>query len=114
MTIDGAADAEIFQVYLCEILVPTLLANDIVLLDNFGAHMNEATLALLAAAGTEARFLPAYSPDLNPIETDMEQGEGSLAAAGARTHSALLQEIAQLLGAVRADDASHLFCPVRL
>ena len=48
--------------------MPTLRPGDIVVMDNLGAHKNEATLALIAAAGAQTRFLPAYSPDLNPIE----------------------------------------------
>ncbi len=37
-------------------------------MENLGPHKNEQTLALIAATGATVRFLPAYSPDLNPIE----------------------------------------------
>jgi len=43
-------------------------ANDIVIMNNLGAHKNNATLALITQAGAEIRFLPAYSPDVNLIE----------------------------------------------
>lgn len=68
MTIEGATDTAVFQAYVREILGPSLRPGDIVVMDNLGAHKNEQTLALLAAAGATVRFLPAYSPDLNPIE----------------------------------------------
>ena len=61
MTIDGAANTEVFQAYVREILVPTLRAGDLVVMDNLGAHKNEATLALITAAGAQPRFLPPYT-----------------------------------------------------
>ena len=109
MTIDGATNTEVFQAYVREILVPTLRAGDIVVLDNLGAHKNEATLALITATGAETRFLPPYSPDLNLIEMMWSKVKALLRASGARTHSALLQAIARALAAVSADDAKHWF-----
>jgi len=109
MTIDGATNTEVFQAYVREILVPTLRAGDIVVLDNLGAHKNEATVALITACGAEARFLPAYSPDLNPIEMMWSKVKTLLRTAAARTDTALLQAIAHALAAVSADDAKHWF-----
>ncbi|MBK8477633.1 MAG: transposase [Opitutaceae bacterium] len=51
-----------------------------------GAHKNEATLALITATGAQVRFLPAYSPDLNPIEMMWSKVKAFLRAAQARTH----------------------------
>ncbi len=51
-------------------------------MDNLGAHKSAATLALIAAVGAEVLFLPAYSPEFNPIEKDVEQSEGELALLG--------------------------------
>ena len=109
MTIDGATNTEVFQAYVREILVPTLRPGDIVVLDNLGAHKNEATLALITAAGAQTRFLPAYSPDLNPIEMMWSKVKARLRAAAARSPQALLQAIAQALAAVTADDAKNWF-----
>ena len=67
MTIEGATNTEVFHAYVREILVPALRSGDIVVMDNLGAHKNESTLALIEQAGAQVRFLPAYSPDLNPI-----------------------------------------------
>lgn len=68
MTIEGATDTAVFQAYVRSILVPTLRPGDIVVMDNLAPHKNEQTVELLVQAGASVRFLPAYSPDLNPIE----------------------------------------------
>lgn len=109
MTIEGATNTEVFQAYVREILVPTLRSGDIVVLDNLGAHKNEATLAEISAAGAPTRFLPAYSPDLNPIELMWGKVKALLRAAEARSESALLQAIALALAAVTANDAKGWF-----
>lgn len=109
MTIAGATDTEVFRAYVRDILVPSLRPGDIVVLDNLRAHKSEATLALIAAAGAQTRFLPAYSPDLNPIEMMWSKVKTLLRAAGARSHSALLRAIAQALAAVTADDTRNWF-----
>ena len=109
MTIAGATDTEVFRAYVRDILVPSLRPGDIVVLDNLRAHKSEATLALIAAAGAQTRFLPAYSPDFNPIEMMWSKVKTLLRAAGARSHSALIRAIAQALAAVTADDARNWF-----
>lgn len=68
MTIDGATNTEVFYAYVRSILCPTLRPGDIVIMDNLGAHKNQRTAALIKASGAHLRFVPAYSPDLNPIE----------------------------------------------
>jgi transposase len=109
MTIDGATNTEVFEAYVREILVPTLRSGDIVVMDNLGAHKNEATLAFIKAVGAETRFLPAYSPDLNPIEMMWSKVKALLRAAEARSHPDLLRAIARLLSAVSARDAAGWF-----
>lgn len=65
---DGPMDGEMFLAYLDQILVPTLQAGDIVVMDNLGAHHVDGVRARVEAAGAELWYLPPYSPDLNPIE----------------------------------------------
>ena len=109
MAIEGATDTAVFQTCVREILVPTLRPGDIVVMDNLGAHKSEATLALIAGAGAQARFLPAYSPDLNPIEMMWSKIKAFLRAAEARSEQDLLKTIAQALAAVSAKDAQGWF-----
>lgn len=68
MTIAGATDTEVFQTYVRDMLDPTLRPGDLVVMDNLAPHNNETTLRLIEQTGATACFLPAYSPDLNPIE----------------------------------------------
>ena len=109
LTIEGPTDTAVFQAYVGEVLVPTLCPGDLVVLDNLGAHKNEATLALITATGAQVRFLPAYSPDLNPIEMMWSKVKAFLRAAHARTHEALLTAIAKALATVTAEDAKGWF-----
>lgn len=109
MTIEGATNTEVFYAYVREVLAPSLRRGDIVILDNLGAHKNERTLALIEQAGAEVRFLPAYSPDLNPIEMMWSKVKALLLKAQARNHPDLLVAIASALSAVTPQDALGWF-----
>jgi transposase len=109
MTVEGATNTEVFRAYVCEILVPALRPGDIVVMDNLGAHKNEHTLERIRQAGAEVRFLPAYSPDLNPIEMMWSKVKALLRKAQARNHSDLLKAIATALCAVTSQDALGWF-----
>ena len=66
--IDGAMDGRAFLAYVEQVLVPTLKKRDIVFMDNVRTHKVAGVREAIEAAGAELRYLPAYSPDLNPIE----------------------------------------------
>lgn len=66
--IDGPINGNIFTTYVTKVLVPTLAKGDIVILDNLGSHKGKAARSAIRAVGAHLLFLPAYSPDLNPIE----------------------------------------------
>ena len=109
MTMDGATDTDVFHAYVRAVLCPTLRPGDIVVLDNLTPHKDEPTLALITATGASVRFLPAYSPDLNPIEMMWSKVKTSLRAAEARTEPELLAAIGQALRGVTAQDAVNWF-----
>jgi transposase len=109
MTIKGATNTEVFYAYVREVLVPSLRSGDIVVMDNLGAHKNERTLALIEQAGAEVRFLPAYSPDLNPIEMMWSKVKSLLRKKQARNSPDLLAAIACALSAVTAQDSLGWF-----
>ncbi len=100
MAIERDTDAEVFQAYVRDVLCPTLGPGDIVVLDNLGAHNNDRTLALMAQAGAKVCFLPAYSPDLDPIETMWSKVKQFLRGSEARTAEELRAAIAAALRAV--------------
>ena len=66
--VDGPINGESFLAYVRQVLVPTLRPGDVVIMDNLGSHKSAAVREAIDAAGAELRFLPPYSPDLNPIE----------------------------------------------
>jgi transposase len=68
MAIDAATDTEVFRAFVTHVLCPSLREGDIVIMDNLSPHKSGPTIELIEATGAEVLFLPAYSPDLNPIE----------------------------------------------
>jgi transposase len=78
-------------------------------MDNLGPHKNEQTLSLIAATGALAQFLPAYSPDLNPIEMMWSKVKAFLRAAEARTQPDLIAAISRALRSVTPQDAINWF-----
>jgi len=109
MTLEGAANTEAFAVYLRELLCPTLRPGQIVIVDNVSFHRADRVRALVEAAGCRLLFLPAYSPDFNPIEHAFSKLKALLRAAGARTQAVLEAAIAAALDAVTAADADGWF-----
>ncbi len=55
------------------ILLPNLRSGDILVMDNLSSHKSVATLLKIESKGVEVRFLPPYSPDLNPIERSFQK-----------------------------------------
>jgi transposase len=81
----------------------------VVVVDNVGAHKPDRMRALVEAAGCRLVFLPAYSPDLSPVEEAASLIKALVKAAGARTRAALDAAIAVALAAVTAEDAAGWF-----
>jgi transposase len=109
MTVESATDTDVFRAYVREILCPALRPGDVVVMDNLSPHKNDRTLALIRAVGASVEFLPAYSPDLNPIELMWSKVKASLRATEARTAPDLLTAIGQALRRVTPRDAVHWF-----
>ena len=109
MTLEGATDTESFRAYVEVVLVPTLQPGDMVVMDNLSPHKSDPTLVLITQAGAQVVFLPAYSPDLNPIEKMWRKVKALLRAAEARTPAQLVQAIGQALAQVTTQDALGWF-----
>jgi len=109
LTIEGATDTEVFSLYVEQILLPALRPGDIVVMDNLYPHKSEPTLKKMAEAGVQVLFLPAYSPDLNPIEKMWSKLKAYLRKAEARTREELEQAIAEALKTVTPQDARNWF-----
>jgi transposase len=109
MALEGTTDTETFRAYVREVLVPTLRAGDIVVMDNLSPHKSDQTLALIVAAGAQVLFLPAYSPDFNPIEMMWSKIKSLLRGAEARTAADLITAIGQALACITSKDALGWF-----
>ena len=109
MIIEGSVNAAAFEAYVEHILVPSLSAGQIVVMDNLSAHKGVRVRQLIEARGCELLYLPAYSPDYSPIEETFSKLKAFLRRVGARTHEALQEAIGQALETVTAADALGWF-----
>ena len=116
MVLAGATDTAAFEVYVEHFLVPTLQPGKVVVWDNLSAHKSKRVQQLIARSGCELWPLPAYSPDLSPIEEAFSKLKTGLRRAGARRAEALLEAIADGVNAITAADARGYFthCGYRL
>jgi transposase len=109
MALEGTTDTESFRAYVLAVLLPTLQPGDLVVMDNLSPHKSDPALALISNAGAQVLFLPAYSPDLNPIEKMWSKVKSLLRGAEARTPADLITAIGQALAKVTAQDAIGWF-----
>jgi len=107
--IDCPMNGVIFIEYLRQCLVPTLRPNDIVNIDNLPAHKVEQVRQIIEAAGAELRYLPAYSPDLNPIEPAFAKLKAHLRKAKERTVPALYDRIGTVLDLFTPTECRNYF-----
>jgi len=107
--IDGALDGPSFLAYVEQVLVPTLRKGDIVFMDNLRTHKVDGVRQAIEAAGAEVRDLPAYSPDLNPIEQAFAKLKAALRKGAARTIEALWRLIGKLLKTFAPDECANYF-----
>jgi transposase len=109
MVLDGAADAAAFEVYVEQLLAPSLHEGQVVILDNLSIHLGPRVKQLIEAKGCRLLFLPTYSPDFSPIEEAFSKVKSVLRRTGARTREALQEAIAQALDLITAQDARGWF-----
>jgi transposase len=109
MTLEGSLDGEAFEVYVKKVLVPTLRPGQTIILDNLRVHENVRAHALIEQAGCSVRFLPAYSPDLMPIEPGFSKVKSLLRSLGARTMPAFDKAVSLAVNSVSANDAIGFF-----
>ncbi len=107
--VEGATTSAVFEAYLESAFAPSLRPGQIVVMDNLTAHKGERARGLIEGRGCELLYLPAYSPDLNPIKQAFLMLEASLRRAWARTFGALVEAMGRALEAITARDASGFF-----
>jgi hypothetical protein len=104
-----AEDLAPYLAYNVRVGIPALARGQIVVMDNLSVRKSARVGELFEERGAEARFLPAYSPDLNPIEEAFSKVKGVLRRAGARTLRELFEATHRALGAVMEQDARGFF-----
>ncbi len=109
MVIDGPINGEVFLAYVQRFLCPTLRPGDIVIADNLSSHKVAGVKEAIEAAGATIRYLPPYSPDLNPIEKLFAKLKALLRKAAKRTVAALWDQIGILLDAFSPDECRNYF-----
>ena len=109
MLLSGAIDGAAFEVWVRDVLVPTLQPGDVVIMDNLSSHKNQAARKHILSAEALILELPPYSPDLNPIEKMWSKVKAGLRTAEARTQPAWIQAMASALEGVTRQDAMNWF-----
>ncbi len=109
LAVEGPTNKAVFEAYVERVLVPTLEAGQVVVMDNLSAHKPARVRELIEGRGCELIYLPAYSPDFNPIEEAFSKIKSMVRKAAARTKDALIEALGQALSAVSARDARGYF-----
>lgn len=112
MTIEAATSGAVFHAFLDQVLLPALRRvkpDAVIVMDNLSAHKTRAVRDLLERSGFAYRYLPPYSPDLNPIEPAWAKVKAQLRTAAARTVAALHGAAGAAIDAVTAGDAAGFF-----
>lgn len=95
--IDGAMTGPMFVAYIEQILAPTLKPGETVFMDNASVHKVVGVREAIEAVGAHVRYLPSYSPDLNPIEMAFSKLKALLRTACQRTVPGLTRLIGKLM-----------------
>jgi transposase len=106
---EGATDTEAFATFVEQVLVPALQPDDVVIMDNLSSHKADCIRQAIEAAGARVRFLPPYSPDLNPIEKMWSKVKGYLRSAARRTMATLWDAICEAFRQVSQADCQGYF-----
>ena len=109
LILEGAVDTDVFERYVEHLLAPTLSPGSVVVLDNLSVHTSLRARQAIEARGCQMLFLPAYSPDLTPIEEAFSKLKAFLRRVGARTREALVAAIGAGLETITEQDAHGWF-----
>lgn len=109
LTVEGPTTRGVFEVYLEEVLAPTLWPGQVVVMDNLSAHKGGRVREIIERRGCELIYLPPYSPDLNPIEEAFAKLKSLLRRSGARSREALVEAMGAALNAITITDTRGFF-----
>jgi transposase len=104
---DGPMNGASFRTYVEHFLAPVLRQGDIVVMDNLASHKVKGVKEAIEQAGATVRYLPAYSPDLNPIEQAFAKLKAALRKTAARTFDTLVEAIADALDTFNPEECEN-------
>lgn len=107
--VNGAVNGDVFVAFVEHVLVPRLKPGDVVVMDNLSSHKVKRVRELIEHTGAELRYLPPYSPDLNPIENVFSKIKQLLRTLACRTQVALWTSMQRILDAVTPTDAINCY-----
>ena len=107
LVVDGAINGELFKGWCEQHLAGELQAGDIVVMDNLNSHKVAGVAEAIRSAGARLRYLPPYSPDLNPIEQMFAKLKSLIRTAGERTREALWNRIGPLLDSFSNEECEN-------
>lgn len=107
MLLEGAMNGDAFEVYVRDVLAPTLSPGDVVICDNLNVHKNAAARQAIEQRGARLEFLPSYSPDLNPIEMLFSKLKALVRDAAAECFDSLCDAIKNALAAVPPEECAN-------
>ena len=109
MVLDGAMSGTAFRAYVEQVLVPTLMTGDIVVMDNLPAHKADGVRQAIERAGCQLLYLPPYSPDFNPIEKAFSKLKALLRARAKRTVEALWDAVGEIVPLFKPEECANYF-----
>jgi transposase len=109
MVIEGAMNGEMFLAYVEQCLVPVLRRDDIVVMDNCRIHKVAGIREAIEKARATLRYLPQYSPDLNPIEMSYSKFKALLRKVATRTVRGLYRTIRSFVPQLTARECANYF-----
>ena len=107
--LDGPINRDAFETYVAKVLVPELRSGDIVVMDNLSSHKGPKVREMIEMVGAELRYLPPYSPDLNPIEMAFAKIKALLRKAAQRTVEGLWHAIGHTLDRFQPAECKNYF-----
>jgi transposase len=109
MSVNGAVDTEVFDIFVSQVLVPALQPGDVVLLDNLSVHHASKIEQAVKRVGGTVRFLPSYTPDFSPIEPCWSKLKTFLRGCAVRTRALLEDALTKALLTLSPEDIRGWF-----
>ena len=107
--VNAAINRDVFEAFVEHVLVPALRPGDTVVMDNLSSHKGGRIREMIEGANAELRYLPPYSPDMNPIELVFSKIKQLLRSLSCRTKDVLWRSMQSVLDQITPSDALNCY-----